>query len=207
VAKEIPFARTFVQSLRSRFQAWQYGYFRSILDSVIPTVQVGRDFSDIERPQWGIYSYASRGGVGLYVSSTITSAVDIAIEGLHWSSWYRSSGNVAQDQPLVVLNPPVSWIPFALNPVSWFPGIRPRIEFDPGRTVVITGDNANIPPYWGLALNPNVFELSFAPAYFAANNWHVFNPPLILPATMFLTCSIPSNLVDLEVSWRYREIG
>jgi hypothetical protein len=123
-----------------------------------------------------------------------------------------------------LLTPDTSWIPWEDGGAASFtPGIRPRIEFDPGETIAIVGYQDDDPPYWGAELWSNVdYEqantvywntIGFFAVYeyntywYQKDPWHRFIPPLILPAGLFLTVVPENRNLNLAVSWRYREIG
>jgi hypothetical protein len=221
VARELPFARSFSNVLRSRYGASVYGHLRNILDAVIPVQVVGHnDYSDIERPCWGIASQHVL-HINRYTTSSITSAVDIAIEAIGFEMLNATAGAI-QTGPALVLTPPSSWVPWANTPgigaLSFTPGILPQVDFDPGRTIAIAGNVTAAPPYWGAEIYNDIAVGHLAwvefPAlvfkeynYYQCDNWHYFRPPLILPSPLFLTVCTPTKNTDLWVSWRYREIG
>jgi len=223
VSREIPFARSFYQVIRSRYAANVYGHLRSLLDTVVPVQQVGHaDYSDIERPQWGIAS--SQGlHVNRFTTSSITSAVDIAIEAVGIEMFDATLGHPLTG-PALLLTPPSSWVPWANTPapgpVAWTAGIRPQLDFDLGRSTVITGNVTAAPPFWGAEIYSDIetghlvwvdplagYTTYFQYNYYQCNIWHRFLPSLILPTPLFLTVCTPVRNADLWVSWRYREIG
>jgi hypothetical protein len=216
VSRTYPFARSFNLLFQSRFGSTVYGRIQEILDTVLPVQVVGTDYSDVERPCWGIAT--SRAGIAnRYSTSTITSAVDIAIEGVGLELFdpnYAVQG-LNRGGPFYFLTPPSTWIPWAntpgAGPTTWYAGIRPRVEFDPGRTIVITGCQSTAPPFWGAEIYGGISSWVTDPFLFAQafpqQNWHHWDPPLILPATMFLTACSGFVESDIWVSWRYREIG
>lgn len=220
MAREIPFARSFRQLLLKRYGASVYGHLKSVLETVVPVQQVGhQDFSDLERPCWGIATYQAL-HTNRYSTSSITSSADIAIEGIGIEADQPPTGiqpGIRQPDylPVLALTPPSTWVPWANTPapgpVAWFPGIRPQIDFDPGRTVAITGNVIAAPPFWGLEMICNSsqhYNSTFSiPRYFPNQTWYAFNPPLILPTPLFLTVTSSHDDCNLSVSWRYREIG
>lgn len=203
MARPIAIAQSFRQLLASRFKNTVYGDFRTISDTIVPVQIVGSDFSDVERPAWGITG-STGPFVGEYPSASLTSAQDVAVEAITWQI-LDVFGYWAG--PILVLTPPSSYVPFLNNGQEWSAGLRMRLAFDAGRSRLFTGSNPNLPPFWGLRLfghsTWNVPAATVQPEM----SWHRFNPPMILPATMFLTvfCSVKAS--HLTVSLLYREIG
>lgn len=200
---EIPIAKTFTGMLRSRFRNTIYGYLRSLWDTVLPVQLVGhQDFSDAERAAWHIFSY-SVNQINQYASASISSRVDIAIEAINFMA---SHWNGTPEAHAVYLYTPVaSYVPWggAAPVVYWIPGVRPRIEFDLGHTFVTTGTQ-------GPGFSPVSGWLHMATLSVGNNTGNsvlTFNPPFILPATMYLTAQVATPDKRLYVSWRYREIG
>ncbi|GAI64447.1 unnamed protein product [marine sediment metagenome] len=218
MARSLGISKTFRQLLRSRYHSQVYGDFRGILDTIIPVQSVGTGFSDIERIAWGIATFQLL-HINRYSTSSITSAVDIAIEGIGYEAdqppIFPYANRRPLNGPMVVLTPPGVWVPWANTPapgaIAWIPGVKPTLRFDNSQTIAITGNVTAPPPFWGLELMANsitYYDTALtAPIHQASQSWHTFHPPMILPAGMFLTVCTPINDSSLWISWRYREIG
>lgn len=199
MAREIGISSPHRRVARSRWRNTQWFELRSIWEGLLPVARLGHvDFSDTERPCWGI---ASQARVPLeYASASLTSAADVAVEAIGFNAF--GSTGTPLDGVFVLFTPNAGYIPFLNGPLFWTAGLRPRIEFDTGRSAVITGGNPAITGLEGLYL--------FAPREnntWAGLNWHYFDPPLILPATMFLTLQCQAVSYAIITTFQYREIG
>ena len=111
MAKELPYPRSFLRTLRRRLGTDVYGNIRGFLDTVLPVQVVGsKDFADEERPRWGIASASPHLANPRYCTSSITSIVDIAIEEIafemRWDATHpRFPGFPVGDHPMVLLTP------------------------------------------------------------------------------------------------------
>lgn len=202
MAREIAISRAFRKALQTRFRNTIYGDLKGLLDTILPVQILGTDYSDQERPAWCITG--SQGAlVGQYSTASLTSAVDVALESISWRSLDPGTGSAFAQ--LHILTPPDTWVPFLFNGVIWTAGVRPRTEFDSGQTVIVTGTNPAPPPYTGFILRPS--RTLAGGILMTGPTDYNFLPPLILPATLYLTFvpSIPAD--DLIVSVRYREVG
>lgn len=210
MARELPFGRAFLQVLRTRFGTDVYGHIQSILNAVVPVQILGhQDFSDEERPRWGISSYAQHLANPRYTTSSITAAVDIAIEEIVFEMRWTVGliGNPVGNHPVILLTPPATWIPFDQGATAWLPGIKPDVRFGNSRTIVITGRNALPPPFYGAFYYQNLERKGGVAEEYATLTRVTFNPPFILPTPLYLTVSTVQTDIDLWVSWSYREIG
>ncbi len=199
MAREIGISSPHRRVAESRWRNTQWFELRSVYEGLVPVQVLGhRDFSDVERPSWSISCQSAHNGG--YSACAITSASDIAIEAIGYNTF--SLGGVPADVPVIIFTPPLAFVPFELLPAIWTAGIRPRVEFDTGRTVVITGGNLNLSPIvgWYLFSRRNVNAASVEQIYY-------FDPPLILPKTMFLALQAQIWNRALISSFRYREIG
>lgn len=200
MAREIGISSPHRQVAKSRWRNTQWFELRSIWEGLLPVARLGHvDFSDTERPQWGITCQAD-GANFRYASASITSAADIAIEQVSFNVF--TAAGIPFDSPVTGFTPDAGYVPFAENAIAWWAGIRPRIQFDTGRTVVVTGRNAAV---YG---NPGLFAFSSRSPHAASIQQVLyFDPPLILPATMFFTLQEQISAQALIASFRYREIG
>lgn len=215
----------------------------SVYGGVVPTMSVGRDFFDRERPLWHAFGQApiTVGGSlistdGFTTVSLTSEEVDLAIYSVDahvtrlvdaqfssfpgpnttWIPRFMPQPNVR----IGLLTPPASWVPFQFAGVIQLAGVKPRLTFDAGRAVLIGGYNVDKPPFAGsvrIQPGPWLFNLSVygvAPSVHSLNAGNAgpvwrFDPPLILPAGMFLTVvnyEFHANLNFLEANFAYREL-
>ena len=167
---------------------------RGIHDEIIPVAVVRDEYSDRARPLWHLQAQ-SIGAVGQLVSTSLTSAFDVAVYAISIGGFSLAGAPLAT--PVGIFTPPASYTPFAINPITWFPGVRPRVGFDVGNTVAISGRNAAPTPIlgWQGQTGPETFR------------WVNYKSPLILPATMFLTVQILFTGQTLVTNYIYREVG
>lgn len=209
MARELPIVSQFNEMLRSSMGYNVAGWVRTLWDSIVPSKPIlPPEFSDRSRPAWGIQSVSYWTiGFAHYQSCSITSAVDIAIEEFSVAIYKKTATVGWRFEPYIVYTPDASYIPFLNATAYWIPWIRPRITFDTGNTIVVTGHNPlvyGVAGLYGYSSGTNPTGSGYP--FFVS---HKFDPPLILPATMFLTVQTASvaNAIDLYVNWRYREIG
>lgn len=203
MADEIGIATSFQDAMEVGFKNTWRGHLRSIWNAIVPVQSVGhRLFSNVERPSWGLCVQVPWNAVAGYACAGITSRLDIAIEGLSFNVF--SAAGVPVSSTVTCFTPPAAYNPWLVDVLTWSPWIRPTLRFSSSNTLGISGrNNVGVSPYVGWQ-----FYSDLSTGNYARHRWINFDPPIILPATMFLALQNPAAVnYTMTVNFRYREIG
>ena len=175
------------------------GSIRETVDTVVPVQLMGRDHDDTSRPLWSIQTQAGP-RAGEFPSTSITSAFDIEIQEIDYET--LTAGALPSHVQTLIATPPAFYIPFLTLDSIFSTTVRPRIAFDIGQTLVFAGTNPARLPFFSLLEFGDRLRLVNLPL----RRRVVFDPPLILPATMFLV--LQGNLLGgiIQTTWWYREL-
>jgi len=191
---------------------------------MIPVKQIGPvEWDDFALPLWGCTGDTSIGAPvpPWFHNLSITSDFDLAISGIH-TLMFSPPGLTPANSNMTLGVPPDIFDLFEITGLAFRAGLRPTIRrFQSFNTAVISSWTTVPNPLvcelgwqsmridvdtFGLYLNPNgLFPYAQSTRQVQGMEW-TFDPPLILPAGVFLTAEPGFSTVEHRTTFFYREM-
>ena len=188
---------------------------RELLDTMIPVRPVGpMEFDDFSQPLWACTGQ-TQVGLGRFSSAALVSDFDLVVSRISLIA-FDAASNVSNAN-ITLGVPPAFYDLFEFPDLSFLPGLRPTVErFNAFTTAVTTSQNTLPMPLsaelgWTSSLiDVNTFIVLTIPIAQSTRQQTTFavdfDPPLILPAGLFLVTQPGFVDVGIRVTYWYREM-
>ncbi len=189
---------------------------RELLDTLIPTKSIGPiEFDDFSQPLWGITAETNI-NVGRYSTCSLVSDFDLSIQKIGVIA-FDATPTVANTNLLLGV-PTSAYNLFEFPDLAFSPALRPSVKrFDSFSTTAVTTTNT-APLDLGCELgwtssriDNNTFIIAAGVPIVQSTRQQTtqeftFDPPLILPAGLFLSLQPGFQEIGTRVTWWVREM-